>query len=154
MYPSKLLEDYAAGPQLLKRAVSNMTPEQIDAAPIPNQWSTRQVICHIADFEPVYVDRITRVLVEKRPTFFGGDPDQFAAKLHYQQRNLEHELQFIEVTRRHLLGILRQANQADFQRVGLHSEAGPMTVEQLLSNISGHIQHHVKFIDQKRQALQ
>ena len=29
-----------------------MTDAQIDAAPVPGTWSTRQLICHLADFEP------------------------------------------------------------------------------------------------------
>ena len=57
-----------------------MTGEQIDATPIPGTWTTRQVICHIADFEPVYADRMKRALAEDQPTVFGGDPDAFAAR--------------------------------------------------------------------------
>lgn len=35
---------------------------------------TRQVICHITDFEPVYADRMKRIIVEENPMMFGGDP--------------------------------------------------------------------------------
>ncbi len=57
---SALIDAYLAGPQQLCDAIAGMTDEQINAAPVPGKWSTRQVICHIADFEPVYVDRIKR----------------------------------------------------------------------------------------------
>jgi uncharacterized damage-inducible protein DinB len=78
-----LIDDYLAGPQKLRDAIAGMSGEQIDAAPVPGKWSTRQVVCHIADFEPVYSDRMKRALAEDEPTIFGGDPDAFAARLAY-----------------------------------------------------------------------
>jgi len=61
---SKLIADYLAGPEILRSAVAGMTREQLDACPIPGKWSTKQVVCHIADFEPVDVDRMKRVIAE------------------------------------------------------------------------------------------
>ena len=45
-----LIAEYLAGPAALWQAIQGMTPAQLNAAPIPGMWSTRQVICHIADF--------------------------------------------------------------------------------------------------------
>ena len=39
------------------------------------------------------------------------------------------------------------------QRVGLHSERGELTLEQILTTTTNHLSHHVKFIRAKRQAL-
>ena len=58
------IEDYLAGPEQLRQAIQGMTDAELDAAPVPGKWSTRQVVCHIADFEPVYADRMKWVLVE------------------------------------------------------------------------------------------
>ena len=149
----KLIADYLAGPKLLRDSISGMTPHQIDAAPIPGKWSTRQVICHIADFEPVYADRIKRVIVEDTPLLMSGDPDQFAAKLAYGQRDIENELQLIEVVRQQVATILRTVPAETFQRVGNHSTDGPLTIEQLLTRITGHIPHHIRTIVEKRTAL-
>lgn len=153
MNPTTLIADYLAGPQKLREAIHGMTAVQLDATPVPGTWSTRQVICHIADFEPVYADRIKRALAEDNPTIFGGDPDAFAAHLAYEQRDLEVELQLIESVRQHLASILNTLPPASFQRTVNHSEAGPLTLEKLLTNITNHIPHHIKFIEQKRAAL-
>ena len=53
---AQLTDEYASGPQKLTDAIAGMTPEQIDAAPVPDKWSTRQVVCHLTDFEPVYAE--------------------------------------------------------------------------------------------------
>jgi hypothetical protein len=148
-----LIESYRAGPQVIRTAVAGMTQEQLTARPIPGKWSTMEVICHLADFEIVYADRIKRVIAENEPTLFGGDPDVFAARLAYHERNSEEELQLIELIRKQVAQILGTLKPEDFQRRGIHSESGPLTLETLLQRITGHIPHHVLFIDEKRKAM-
>lgn len=148
-----LIDEYLHGAQLLRSTLDGMTPEQINTSPIAGKWSTRQVVCHLADFEPVYADRMKRVIAEEQPTYFGGDPDVFAAKLAYDQRDIEEEIQLIEVTRKHVARILQTLSPEDFQRTGNHSEDGPLTLEVLLQRITGHIPHHVAFIEEKKAAL-
>lgn len=149
----ELIESYLAGPIQLRAAIAGMTWQQIDAAPIPGKWSTRQVICHIADFEPVYADRMKRVIAEEGPTMFGGDPDRFAARLAYDQRDLDVELQMIEAIRNHVATILKTLAPEDFERTGNHSERGPLTLKVLLTSVTNHIPHHIRFIEEKRAAM-
>lgn len=153
MNHDRLIADYLAGPQLLRDAIAGMTSDQINAAPIPGKWSTRQVICHLADFEPVYADRIKRAIAEDNPLLMSGDPDQFAATLGYDQREIANELQLIEVVRQQVATILRSLPAETFQRTGNHSTDGPLTIEKLLTRITGHIPHHVQTIVQKRAVL-
>ena len=150
---SQLIDEYAAGLQRLRAAIAGMTPKQIDAAPIPGKWSTRQVICHLADFEPIYADRMKRAIAENEPTIFGGDPDAFAARLAYDQRDIEEELLMIESVRKHVARILRTLQPDAFQRKVNHSEDCPITLRTLLERISNHISHHVQFIEEKKRAL-
>ena len=151
MNPS--IDNYLDGPGLLRKAVAGMTQEQLTARPIPGKWSTLEVICHLADFEIVYADRIKRIIAENEPTMFGGDPDTFAARLAYHDREVGDELQLIELVRTQVARILRTLKPKDFQRHGIHSEFGPLTLEMLLQRITGHIPHHVRFIEEKRKAL-
>ncbi len=153
MTTQQLIDEYLAGPGQLRRAVAGMTPEQWKAKPIAGAWSTLQVVCHIADFEPVYADRMKRILAEHIPVVFGGNPDQFAARLAYEQRDPEEELQLIEVVRRQMARILRTLGPDDFNRVAIHSADGPVSLLTLLQRITGHIPHHLKFIDEKRKAM-
>ncbi|RIK71871.1 MAG: hypothetical protein DCC67_20055 [Planctomycetota bacterium] len=149
----RLIDQYLAGPQMLREAVAGLSPAELDARPIPGKWSTREVVCHIADFEPIYADRMKRVVAENKPTFFGGDPDVFAAGLAYGRRNVADELELVDVVRRTMSVILRGLRAEDFQRVGVHSEYGPLSLEELLRRITGHIPHHVATIKEKRAAL-
>jgi uncharacterized damage-inducible protein DinB len=148
-----LIDRYLTGSDILRRALEGIPDDLMDARPVPGRWSTRQVVCHLADFEPIYADRMKRVIAEKIPTFFGGDPDTFAAGLAYEHRPIEAEIALIDAVRRQMGAILRELREVDFRRVGRHAEAGQMTLESLLAGIADHVPHHVKFIDEKRTAL-
>src|SRR6476660_5487479 len=102
-----LINDYSAGPSMLREAVRGMTREQLLARPVAGKWSTLEVICHIADFELVGADRIKRVIAEERPTLPDGDEKLFATGLAYHSRELEEELQAIGGIRAQVSRILR-----------------------------------------------
>ena len=148
-----LIELYLLGPKLLADAVEGMSESDLDAMPVPGRWSTRSVICHISDFEPIYADRIKRGIAEDKPTIFGGDPDLFASKLFYDQRDVQSEIRLITAIREHVAGILKLIPAEDFNREVIHSVDGPLTITTLLKRISNHIPHHVKFIEEKRKAM-
>jgi uncharacterized damage-inducible protein DinB len=150
---TQLLTNYLDGPRLLREAVQGMTREQLLARPIPGKWSTLEVVCHIADFEPVFADRMKRILALDRPQLLGADENRFAAALAYQERSLDEELTIIEQTRAQMARILRTVPLEALQRVGVHNERGPLTLEQMLTGATGHVLHHVPFIRAKRQAL-
>jgi len=150
---AKRIEEYLAGPDELRQAIAGMSAAEIDAAPIPGKWSTRQIICHIADFEPVYADRMKRVIAEENPPLLGGDPDLFAAKLAYDQRDLEEEFQLMTAVRQHTARILKTLSPEQFQRTGIHSRDGELSLATLLDRITNHIPHHIRLIREKREAM-
>src|SRR5262245_19894108 len=84
-----LIKDYLDGPSLLRRAVAGMTKEQLLARPIPGKWSTLEVVCHLADYEPIYADRLKRVIALKNPKLLKGDPVLFASRLAYDHRDMD-----------------------------------------------------------------
>ncbi len=148
-----LIDSYLQGPVILRKAVAGMSREQVHARPVAGKWSTLEVVCHLADFDPIYADRMKRIVAEDKPQIIGADENTFAKALAYDQRDLEEELTIIEKTRSQLGRILRTLPDQALQRVGIHSERGVMTLEQFLTSMIEHIPHHVKFIHEKRQAL-
>jgi hypothetical protein len=148
-----LIEQYLAGPGVLRRAIAGMTREELLARPIPGKWSTQEVVCHLADYEPIYADRMKRVIALKEPELLKGDPGLFAARLAYDHRDIEEELALIELTRRQMARILGALKPEDFGRQGGHSRDGALTLEVLLQRITAHIPHHVRFIEEKRRAM-
>src|SRR5213593_2993545 len=118
----QMIEAYLAGPVVLRKAVSGMTREQLLARPVPGKWSTLEVVCHLADFDPILADRMKRIIAEEKPPLIGADEQKFAAALCYHDRDLAEELTIIEATRSQLARILRKLPESALQRVGNHNE--------------------------------
>jgi uncharacterized damage-inducible protein DinB len=148
-----LIEQYLAGPRELRNAIADMSREQALARPIAGKWSTLEVVAHIADFEPIFADRMKRIIAEDKPTLIGADENDFAKALSYHERDLQEEMTIIEATRSQLARILRKQPDAVLQRIGNHSGSGPRSLEQYMTSAIKHIPHHTKFILDKRQAL-
>src|SRR6516162_10248398 len=153
MSSETLIEQYLRGPELLRRTIAGMKEEQILVRPIPGKWSTQEVVCHLADYEPIYADRMKRVIALEEPELLKGDPQLFAARLAYDHRDIEEELAIIEWTRKQMVRILRMLTPVDFQRRGGHSRDGVLTLEVLLQRITAHVPHHIQFIEEKRRAM-
>ncbi|WP_437188477.1 DinB family protein [Planctomicrobium sp. SH668] len=152
LYAEKI-DRYLAGISLLESTVSGMTLEQLTARPVAGKWSALEVVCHIADFEPIYADRIKRIIAEESASLIPGDPDLFAASLSYESRDISEELALIRATRQQLTRILKSHPDSILQRTGNHLHDGPLTLEVLLNRVTNHIEHHIPFIMEKRRAL-
>ena len=150
---SALVDAYLAGVGQLRDAVAGLSREQLLARPIAGKWSTLEVVCHLADFEPVFADRMKRIVALERPPLAAADENRYAAKLAYHDRDVNEELAIIEVTRKQMARILRPLPDSVLERVGIHSERGPRTLADILTGATNHIGHHLPFISEKRAAL-
>jgi uncharacterized damage-inducible protein DinB len=149
----ELIDAYLAGPRDLRRLVTSMTRDQLQARPVPGKWSTLEVVCHLADSEQAWAHRMKRVLAEDRPLLIGYDESRFPAALGYQDRDLEEELTLLEGMRKQMAAILRGLPEGALARTGVHSEQGLLTLEQMLLLEVEHVPHHLRFIREKRLAL-
>lgn len=150
---AELVDAYLAGVEQLRQAVAGLSREQLLARPIPGKWSTLEVVCHLADFEPVFADRMKRIIALERPPLAAADENLYAAKLAYHDRDVSEELSVIDITRKQMARILRPLPDSVLERVGIHSERGPRTLADILSGATNHIAHHLPFIAEKRKAL-
>jgi hypothetical protein len=150
---ANLIDRYTAGPRQLREAVAGMNAEQVLVRPIAGRWSTLEVVSHLADFEIIGVDRLTSVIAEHEPTLPGRCEQRYAERLRYQSRDLEEQLRIVETCRNHVARMLRALGPDDWKRTGIHTEAGPLTLEKLLERVVKHVEHHVPFIVEKRKSL-
>lgn len=148
-----LIADYEHGVDELQAAVAGLTADELRARPVPGRWSTLEVVCHVADCEQFFADRMKRTMAMPRPLLLGADGFLYPEPLHYQERDLAEELRLVEITRRQMARILRLAAADAWERTAVHSEAGLVTLRQLVTHAVNHVRHHLLFIDAKRAAL-
>jgi hypothetical protein len=152
--PSELADQFIAGATALRKAVAGMTREQLIARPIPGRWSTLEVVCHIADFDPVLVDRMKRIIaLGDVPLLLVADENQYLKALNYHDRDVEEELTLIEATRKSMAKVIRALRPEQLEATGCHNKRGLVTLEKVIQMAINHIPHHLAFVAEKRKAL-
>ena len=150
---SDLIDAYLASLPRLRRAVADLSPEQLRARPVPGKWTALEVVCHLVDSEQAWCHRMKRVIAEERPLLIGYDETRFTAALPYHEANLEDELALLEGMRRQMARTLRTQPEAAWLRTGVHSERGLITLEAMLQAEVEHVPHHLAQILEKRKAM-
>ncbi len=153
MFDRTLIETYAAGGQKLREAVAGLSEQQLQAFPIPGTWSIQQIVVHLNDSDAVGIDRMKRVVAMERPLLMGYDENTFMARLRYEDQPVAQTLELFDLGRRLWAITLRSLADADFERVGIHSERGKLTLDELMKDYIRHLDHHLGFIQKKRGLL-
>lgn len=154
MTAADLADVYLQGAADLRAAVAGMTHDQLLARPIDGRMSTLEVVCHVADMEGVMADRMKRVVAyDDVPLLLVADEDLYLKELHYHDRDPAEELAMVDAIRGQMARVIRRLTPAQFQRPGVHSKKGLVTLEQVIRGATNHIQHHLPFIAEKRKAL-
>ncbi len=137
----------------LRRAIGGFDARGLNTPEAPGLWTVRQVIQHLADSELVVGFRIRMVLAHERPALAAYDQEVWAARLHYEQADVEEALADFDRLRNATLRLLEQTSAAERQRVGLHSERGEESIEQMILNQAGHDTVHLRQIERIRKAI-
>src|SRR5262249_25593662 len=132
---------------------AGLTREQLVSRPVAGKWSTLEVVCHVCDSEQLFSDRIKRTLALDRPLLVAADPEGYPEAVRYHDRDLEEELALVELTRRETARILKLVPSEAWQRTGVHTEGGLVSLRQLVLHATRHLKHHLRFIQEKRRAL-
>ena len=148
-----LIEKYEAGGEQLALAIRGLTRDDLLAMPIPGKWSTQQVVIHLMDSDLVGTDRMKRVIAEDNPTLIGYDESKFVMNLYYEEQSAEDAVKIFDLNRKMFATILRKLPDSAFDRSGMHNERGKVTLGDQLKGYVNHLEHHLKFIHEKRAAM-
>src|SRR3954454_24559761 len=148
-----LISAYENGVEELRLAVAGMTGGQLRSRPIAGKWSTLEVVCHTADCEQFFADRLKRTVAMDRPLLLGADGFRYPEPLRYQDHDLGEELDLVAVTRRQTARTLRLVAPGAWRRTAVHSETGLVALRQLLLHAVNPLRHHLRFVAEKRAAL-
>jgi uncharacterized damage-inducible protein DinB len=148
-----LVSAYESGPRRLHDALAGMTHEQLRARPVEGRWSTLEVVCHLADCEQFFADRMKRTIATDRPLLLGAEGSRYPGPLHYHDRDVAEEVELVTLTRRQMARILRLLDDGAWSRTAVHSETGLVTLRQLVLHAVRHLDHHLGFVAEKRKSF-
>jgi hypothetical protein len=153
MNRDQLIDEYATGGKALKAAVDGLQRADLLAYPVPGTWSIQEIVLHLMDTELILADRMKRVIAEENPPLMAFNETQFARNLFYGEQSAEDAVTMIELIRRNFARVLKKLPDEAFNRVGQHSERGPMKLSDLIEAANKHLKHHLGFIIDKRAKL-
>jgi uncharacterized damage-inducible protein DinB len=149
----ELIEKYDADADVTAKAIAGLERADLLAFPVPGTWSIQQIILHLMDSDLIAADRMKRVAAEDHPTLIGYNETAFAKNLAYEEVSAQDAAEIFRLNRQMTAELMRRLPDAAFKRTGFHNERGEVTLEQLLETYTGHLDHHVKFIKEKRKLL-
>ncbi len=149
----ELIDQYAAGGAILRRAIAGLSKEDLTAFPVPGTWSIQQIVLHLMDSDLITTDRMKRIIAEENPTLIGFDESRFASSLFYHEQSVEDAVTIFDLNRRMFTAVLRKLPAAAFERKGTHNERGPITLGQFVEGMIKHLEHHLRFLYEKRRML-
>ncbi|WP_206294904.1 DinB family protein [Humisphaera borealis] len=148
-----LIDLYEDGGRKLVKAIDGLTEADRVSFPVPGTWSINQLVAHLTDCDLVFSDRMKRVIAEEKPTLTGFDESKWVEGLHYQSQSAPDLVALFDLNRRVMTNVLRLLPPEAFARTGTHTDKGVQTVEDILRYAVNHLDHHLKFLYAKREAL-
>lgn len=140
---AEYLKVLRGAPVVMRSLVRDLDDATLRSRPSAGEWAIVEVVAHLADTEERALERVRRMLDEERPGLAGYDQEQLARDRRYIEMEMRSELDRFAALRAQMVGVLERLDDTGWQRVGLHSEHGPMTVEAYVSHVVGEDVDHL-----------
>ena len=145
--PDRYLLALRKTPVVLKALLNGVSQEKAQQfTDGPDGWSVVETMCHIRDSAEISFVRAQRILADDQPTLPNFDPLEASQRRDYKQASLAAEFDAYLESRKALVTLLTQVTEAQWQRQGIHSIYGRLTLLELLVFITWHDLNHIEQI--------
>jgi uncharacterized damage-inducible protein DinB len=136
----------SATPVVLEALLRRLSPDDPiwDARPDADRFTLREMTAHLADWEPIWLERITRTLQEEEPTLPGIDEGRLAIDHDYAHSNPIESLTRFRDGRARLTAVVAQIEEADWGRAAQREGLGRATIDAQVVLIVGHDAYHLR----------
>lgn len=148
-----LIEKYKAGYDEVVSALAGFPADKLTARPFEGKWTAAEIVHHLADSEMQSASRIRKLLTEPHPVIQGYDQEEWARQLHYQRRPIEPALLAFRAARETTGQLLDLMTEADWRKLGWHSDSGSYHSERWLEIYADHAHGHAQQIARLKAAL-
>jgi uncharacterized damage-inducible protein DinB len=141
----RLIANLKSLPNELEDLVEGLSDEELRWRPIPNKWSIAEILAHLRDVErEAFQVRLRRTIGEDTPTFELWDQDSAAADRDYLAQSGRAALAEFKALRAETVASLESVPVEKWERVGVHPERGPATLEeQVTRQVKNHDLTHM-----------
>ncbi len=145
--PERYIRLIGKTPVILQALLNGISQEQaVQLTDGPGGWSVVETMCHIRDFGDVCLERARLILAQDAPPLANLNPTERALERDYPNQNLAAELAAYVAARQALIALLGDVTDEQWDRYGVHSNFGKITLQDLLVFIVGHDVDHTEQI--------
>jgi len=139
----QLVETYIANCAEFEKVVRSIGANDLSRVAKEGEWSAAYVVHHMADADMHFATRFLHILTVDKPAIVPFDEDVYPDRLKYASRDAHDSLVSILGLHKVVANILSLVDDADWKRVGIHSEKGEVTLFDVLALASNHTKSHV-----------
>lgn len=115
-----------------------------DFRPDLQRFTLREVVAHLADWEPIFLERIVRIRDEDKPFLPDIDEGEMAITNDYAHSDAHVSLRRFREGRAQLSAALRALPAAAWERVGHRDKIGDLTLEDMAVFVMAHDGYHTR----------
>jgi len=145
-----LISSIASAPALLRRAVADLTPEQLDTPYRDGGWTVRQVAHHVPDSHMNAYIRFKLALTEVDPVIKPYREGEWAQLPDTAGTPIETSLVLMEKLHERWVILLRAISEEGWNRQFVHPEMGAVPLERSTALYAWHGKHHIAHITELR----
>ncbi len=147
------IEEIAGLPSRMRRAVSGLSPDQINTPYRDGGWTLQQVVHHVADSHLNAYIRFKLTMTADTPTINAYDEVAWAQLKDTPGTPVEVSVSLLESLHTRWIVLLKSLGTEDFQRKFNHPESGLHDADWLLSLYSWHGNHHLAHVTSLRERM-
>lgn len=133
-------------PDQMRRAVAELTEEQLDTPYRPGGWTLRQVVHHVPDSHLNSYVRFKWALTEEEPVIKAYDEQRWAELDDYRVLSVQGSLDFLALLHARWATLLRSLSHEQFRRRFVHPVSGPTELSWNVGSYAWHGRHHLAHI--------
>lgn len=147
------VEQVAAAPAQFRRAVTGLTPAQLDTPYRDGGWTVRQLAHHVPDSHMNAYLRFKFGLTEDSPAIKTYEEKDWAKTPEVAATPVDVSLALLDALHARWVTLLRAMTPEQFARTIKHPEMGPTSLDTMLALYAWHGRHHTAHVTSLRERM-
>jgi len=147
------IDQVAAAPGQFRRAVSGLTPAQLDTPYREGGWTVRQVVHHLPDSHMNAYVRFKLGLTEDAPAIKTYEEKDWAKTPEVAATPVDVSLALLDALHARWVTLLRAMTPQQFARTITHPDWGTPSLDGILAQYAWHGRHHTAHVTALRERM-
>lgn len=123
--------------------ISGAGEERLLKTPAPGKWNVQDNIAHLALYQPIFTDRINKILSTERPSFERYNSDNDPEFETWRKLPVDTLIAHIETNRHEIIKLITGLSETELARIGIHPKYGNLTILKWVEFFILHEAHHL-----------